>query len=347
MRCLRVGTFLTASSSSSSAALRFKYLFVSDRLASLRAKRPSMPAMNTVLEGKNDIEKTLPVEVEEAHTAAMSKGEEYYVDPKTGMTVFTRQTHINKGRCCGCRCRHCPYGHINVPESRRFRSPPQSTEGTDTASTTVTTVSPIKTRKSNVYTKGGDKGSSSLFTGERRSKSDLVFHALGSVDELNSHVGLAHSFLLDDSRVPPPVKEQILTALQDIQRRMFHCGALFATTAVETAESAVAPIPHRPEEWTRELEVLIDSLDASLPPLTSFILPGGGPTAAQLHVCRSTCRRAERWVVELLQRDEAKYDGSPAREAAVFINRLSDFFFVAARATSDITKETKWLKESS
>lgn len=280
----------------------------------------SLPPMNTVVDGLNDIEQLLPAEITEAHRAAVAAGEETYTDPKTGLTVFTRVAHINKGRCCGCKCRHCPYGHVNVPASKQ--GPP--TKDVQAAP-----------RKSGVYTRGGDKGTSSLFTGERRKKSDPVFEALGTIDELNSHVGLAKAYVMEVR--DEAAASDLVPLLEDIQRRLFHCGALFATPG-----PSQGPLPHMPRDWTLELEKAIDRMDASLPPLSSFILPGGGKAAAQLHVCRSTCRRAERCVVELLNADDSYLD--KAREAAAFVNRLSDFFFVAARACSDASLETTWDK---
>lgn len=305
---------------------------VSTRLAARFAARGPLPPMNAIVEGPNAIERSLPLDIEEAHRCAVASGAETYKDPKTGLTVFTRIAHINKGKCCGCRCRHCPYGHANVPESKRPKDE-------DTAAAPPTAVSSMIPKKSAVYTRTGDKGSSSLYTGERRSKEDLVFHVLGSLDELNSHIGLSLAFLNNGGDFV--AKARIVEGLQDIQRRLFHCGAIFATPSGEN------PLPHHPAEWTRELEVIIDSVDAALPPLTSFILPGGGMAASQLHVCRSTCRRAERCVVALLDRDAASYEGLMVREAATFVNRLSDFFFVVARAASDISQEVPWNKTKS
>jgi cob(I)alamin adenosyltransferase len=284
--------------------------------------------MNVVMDGPNDVERLLPPEIEEAHKAAVAAGEETYTDPKTGLTVFTRVAHINKGRCCGCKCRHCPYGHINVPLSKRG-PPPTAAEVQQPVSSTP--------HKSGVYTRGGDKGTSSLFTGERRKKFDPVFEALGTIDELNSHVGLAKAHILDDAKLDTALANDVVGVLEDIQRRLFHCGALFATPG-----STQGPLPHQPKEWTVELEKAIDRLDAPLPPLTCFILPGGGKASGQLHVCRSTCRRAERCIVELLDGSDAYLD--KARDAAAFVNRMSDFFFVAARAVSDVSLETSWDK---
>lgn len=303
------------------------------RMAARLARGP-LPPVNTVLDGPNDIEAALPRDIEEAHRCAVAAGKETYSDPVTGLTVFTRVAHINKGRCCGCKCRHCPYGHVNVPAS--LKTPQQQ----DNVIKDTEGETPPAPTKSGVYTRTGDKGTSSLFTGERRSKNDLVFHALGTVDELNSHIGLARAYLHDAAVFP--LKPRLMSALEDVQRRLFHCGALVATPS-----SADRPILHNPQDWTKELEALVDAMDATLPPLASFILPGGGKAAAQLHVCRSTCRRAERCIVELLDRDHTRYQTSAVADAAIFVNRLSDFFFVAARLASDVSQEIPWMKEQS
>lgn len=281
-----------------------------------------------------------------------------YTDPATGLSVFTRVAHINKGKCCGCRCRHCPYGHVNVPLSKRSSggaTTPQVAPAPPTLASSSESVRATEVqRHSSVYTRTGDQGTSSLFTGERRGKESAVFHALGTVDELNSHVGLALAHLrniVSSASVQLCASNndvQLLRrSLESIQRRLLHVGALVATPTTASTSSSSA-VPHEPREWTQELEQVIDRLDASLPQLSSFILPGGGNLAsAQLHVCRTVCRRAERCVVELLRHEEAGYVGSKVHEAAIFLNRLSDFFFVAARATTTKDEEVGWDKTES
>ena len=164
-----------------------------------------------------------------------------------------------------------------------------------------------------IYTRTGDDGTSALATGERRPKSDLRFEAIGTTDELNAHVGLAR---LETTTLPARLDGM----LGRIQNDLFDLGADLATPDKPGRERLriVATQVER-------LEAEIDELNAGLAPLTSFVLPGGTAAAARLHVCRTVARRAERLVVALAARETVN------PEAARYINRLSDFFFVAAR----------------
>ncbi len=308
------------------------------RLAAVQAlvgaTAASKKRINAVVEEKNVLESALEVEVEAAHERACSAGEDMYLDPKSGLSVFSRVAHLNRGRCCGSMCRHCPYGHVNVPASRKADVLQRST---------ATTAATAKQYKSQVYTKTGDKGTSSLFTGERRAKHDPVFDALGTVDELSSHMGVARAHL-DQLLASTPsaasgvdlraagTRAKVAAALLDIQRHLLDVGSVVATP------DATRAVPYDPQRWTADVERLIDELEAPLPPLSSFILPGGGIVAAQLHVCRGVCRRAERCVTEVLATGDGQASAYPpaARDCAKFINRLSDFFFVAARALSNV-----------
>lgn len=263
-------------------------------------------ARNEVVTKQNDIEALLPANIVKLHAETCEKGNKTYFDPGSGLVVQTRMSHIARGRCCGSGCRHCPYGHINVPQSIK--------------KTTVSRDSRVA--HSAVYTKTGDKGASSLFTGERRRKSDRVFDVLGTVDELNSFVGVAKEYL----RPQQPSSSQVLVMSQlvHIQDRLLDVGSIVATPSLSGSST------YHPEMWTVDLERVIDELDAALTTLQSFILPGGSIPSAHLHVCRSTCRRAEREVVALLERSGSAY-GPQLESACVYLNRLSDFFFVAAR----------------
>ncbi len=163
-----------------------------------------------------------------------------------------------------------------------------------------------------IYTKTGDDGTTSLFSSGRVYKSHLRVEAYGTVDELNSCLGLARALK------PSPRTDDWLA---QVQRQLFHLGADLATPP-EAQSRWVVRMDADTIAW---LETQIDDMTAALPPLTNFILPGGTPAAAQIHVARTVCRRAER-VVVLLQQHEAL-----GGHALAYLNRLSDFLFVLAR----------------
>ena len=158
-----------------------------------------------------------------------------------------------------------------------------------------------------IYTRTGDSGETSLFGGTRVRKDDPRIEAYGSVDELSSFIGLARA-----SWPGSPVDGE----LQRTQNDLFDIGAQLAAPA---DDRFAGPDPRRIDD----LEHAIDTMEGDLSPLTSFILPGGSLPAAHLHVARTVCRRAERLVVALA---DAKTQNS-----VVYLNRLSDFLFVAAR----------------
>lgn len=164
-----------------------------------------------------------------------------------------------------------------------------------------------------IYTRTGDEGETGLFGGARVPKDDPRVEAYGAVDELNSQLGVARAAGLDAA---------IDEALHTVQSELFDVGAELATTP-DRAEKGGLP---RVEAGAIErLERAIDAAEAELPPLQTFVLPGGTQAAAQLHVARTTCRRAERRVVALGHRD-------PIRgEVPRYLNRLSDLLFVWAR----------------
>jgi len=192
-------------------------------------------------------------------------------------------------------------------------------------------------RHVSVYTRTGDKGKSSLYNGERRRKDDRVFHALGDIDELNSAVGVGKEMLLREQ-----VEDQVLLArLEDIQCRLLDLGAHIATPPSEKTPQKVKRM--RVEDvWVDDLELWIDEMDRDLPPLKNFILPSGGLASATLHNARTVCRRAERNVVALLQEEQADIEPSAVR----YINRLSDFLFVAARRCAKLTGKAEALYQS-
>ncbi len=165
-----------------------------------------------------------------------------------------------------------------------------------------------------IVTKAGDGGKTRLATGEQVAKSDARVEAYGSVDEANSAVGVARLHTSGDGLL-----DAILGRLQN---DLFDLGADLATPESEDLKFEPLRIQER---QTLRLETEIDDLNAQLSPLTSFILPGGAPAAAHLHVARATMRRAERFIVALAQTQTI----SP--EALKYANRASDLLFVAAR----------------
>ncbi|KPA79357.1 hypothetical protein ABB37_05800 [Leptomonas pyrrhocoris] len=191
-----------------------------------------------------------------------------------------------------------------------------------------------------VYTKTGDKGTSALFTGERRKKTDPVFEALGALDELSSHVGLARA-MLRSSPEKREHDEEMMVMLEGIQQELLNAGTVVATptgknAADETAKRMTDILEgYRFPPKTAEMEKVIDVMDSRLVPLRIFILPGGGNvTSAQLHVCRTVCRRAERRMIEVRDLYGEGYSDH-LRQATVYVNRLSDFLFVAARSVAE------------
>ncbi|KAL9653987.1 hypothetical protein ABK040_014196 [Willaertia magna] len=199
-----------------------------------------------------------------------------------------------------------------------------------------------------IYTKTGDKGSSSLYNSERRPKDDLVFGALGDVDELNAHLGLAREFAeqLKEKVKEDELNNSLITSLLDrfvfIQSRLLDAGSCIATPAQNTSSEDKLQRVKFNEEHILSLENWIDEMEEQLPPLKHFILPSGGLSASQLHICRTVCRRAERSVVHLVH--EGKQEG--LENVQKFLNRLSDYLFVASRLTSKIEGKTEviWTK---
>jgi len=181
--------------------------------------------------------------------------------------------------------------------------------------------SPVKTfapiPKSSVYTRTGDFGETSLFNGERRRKRELVFDVLGSVDELNSQVGVAIQWCVME-------KNGLEFFLEEVQCRLLDMGTHCATPLTRSSPMLVERAKF-PEEFLRSIEEQVDMMDYQLPRLNQFVLPGGGMASAHLHVCRTISRRIERYITGLLEEDEV----DPV--AFKVMNRLSDFFFVAAR----------------
>ncbi len=167
-----------------------------------------------------------------------------------------------------------------------------------------------------IYTKTGDAGETGLFGGPRVRKSDVRVDAYGEVDELNAAVGAVRAVVED-----PEIDAQ----LARVQEELFCVGAELATPRDAKARSA---LPAVQASWAARLEGAMDAWEPELPRLTRFVLPGGTRTAAALHVARTVCRRAERRVVSLA----AEADVDPV--VLAYLNRLSDFLFVAARVAN-------------
>lgn len=169
-----------------------------------------------------------------------------------------------------------------------------------------------------IYTKGGDKGTTSLIGGRRVAKCDAQVEVYGSLDELNSHIGLLAAY-----PVHSPQEEALLN---EIQRCLFRIGGFYS---FDFSKGIAFSMPFLKDEDVLSLEQAIDRMDACVPPLKSFILPGGTLAAAQAHVARTVCRRCERKM--------AGFSGIPQEYAdkeymaKAYVNRLSDFLFVEAR----------------
>jgi cob(I)alamin adenosyltransferase len=168
-----------------------------------------------------------------------------------------------------------------------------------------------------IYTRTGDDGTTALGSGERRPKYDLRIAAYGTVDETNAAIGVVRVHLKDAA---------LDAMLGMIQNDLFDLGADLAVPQREGKAERLRVLASQVERLERD----IDALNEKLAPLTSFVLPGGTPAAAYLHLARTICRRAERITVELAARPE-----EPVSDAAIqYMNRLSDFLFVASRSAN-------------
>jgi cob(I)alamin adenosyltransferase len=168
-------------------------------------------------------------------------------------------------------------------------------------------------KKSLVYTKTGDKGSTGLIGGTRVPKDHFRLEAYGTVDELNAHIGLIRSYTIDDDSVRTLIRAQ---------RQLFTIGSYLAT------DDTVSDLRKRLITDEKEIEFLeleMDRMEIQLPPLSHFVLPGGNPALAQCHIARTVCRRAERRVIAMAR--EVEVDEWVVR----YLNRLSDYFFVLSR----------------
>lgn len=175
-------------------------------------------------------------------------------------------------------------------------------------------------RMGRIYTRTGDRGTTSLVGGTRVPKTHLRLEAYGTIDELNSQLGLLQTYLTEEA------DKQLVWR---VQHKLFAVGSYLATDQTRTglhAESRIA------NEDIEELEKAIDEADNELPPLRAFVLPGGARGAAVCHVCRTVCRRAERRILALAGECEI------APEVTAFVNRLSDYLFILARKLNLLAK---------
>lgn len=179
-----------------------------------------------------------------------------------------------------------------------------------------------------IYTKTGDKGQTSLFGGERVPKNSQRLKAYGTIDELNSFIGFA---------ITAVNSEGVKSVLKDLQPKLFVIGSDLATP--QTEKNKKLKITRTPDDFVSEVEKLIDKFESQLEVLKKFILPGGSKGAALLHICRTIARRAEREIVALKDTDEI------GDNIIIFINRLSDLFFVLSRIENKYSNipDTKWI----
>lgn len=175
-----------------------------------------------------------------------------------------------------------------------------------------------------IYTKTGDDGTTGLGSGERRKKFDLRVDAYGTVDETNAAIGVARL-----STGADPALADLDAMLMRIQNDLFDLGADLSTPPTDE-DLGYEPLRIVDAQVTR-LETEIDHLNGDLSPLNSFVLPGGSPAAAALHMARTIARRAERLSVELAEQEPGKV----SLAVRTYLNRLSDFLFVASRWTND------------
>ena len=183
-------------------------------------------------------------------------------------------------------------------------------------------------KKSMIYTKTGDKGTTSLVGGNRVPKTHIRLEAYGTVDELISHLGLLQTYLTDEA------DKKIIFR---VQNKLFSVGSYLATDQTKTELRMESRIT---DEDIELLENAIDVIDNELPPLSNFIIPGGDRGSAECHICRTVCRRAERRILALAGECEIE------PRVTAFVNRLSDYLFILARKLNLLTKteEIYWDK---
>jgi cob(I)alamin adenosyltransferase len=190
-------------------------------------------------------------------------------------------------------------------------------------------------RINRVYTRTGDEGLTALLGGKRVSKDHIRVEAYGCLDELNGIAGLCRAALAADRTIPAAPRRLLDTRIIAVQNRLFDCGSVLAAPDGKTWKNM--PLPGAAD--IADLEKSMDAMNRTLPDLTSFVLPGGSAANAWLHHARTACRRAERRAVTLSRKETVP------PEIIRYLNRLSDWFFVAARHVSALSKtpETLWI----
>lgn len=189
-------------------------------------------------------------------------------------------------------------------------------------------------RLTKIYTRTGDGGETHLVGGRRVAKESLRIEAFGTVDELNAAIGLVRT-ALPAAPLEDPDRALLSGWLHDVQQRLFDLGSDLATLAEDRYEGQ----PVTTAAHVTALEELIDRLNDDLEPLRSFVLPGGGPVGAHLHLARTVCRRAERRVLSLARAEPISSEVIP------YLNRLSDALFVASRWVAKRAGEAEQLWE--
>ena len=187
---------------------------------------------------------------------------------------------------------------------------------------------PSRPRKSKLYTRGGDAGKTSLFGGRRVPKDHPRVIAYGTIDELNSVLGVAISFIR---------QRTLVTQLHGIQNELFNIGAELASDKPVRRKKKQSNPFQLEAESTLRLEKLVDDYDSRVPPLKTFVLPSGTSAAAAMHHARTVCRRAERTVVTLARKEAIN------PQIIAYLNRLNDLFFALARYLNKVGRKRELL----
>lgn len=187
-------------------------------------------------------------------------------------------------------------------------------------------------KKAKVYTKTGDKGETGLVSGNRTPKSDIRIDLYGELDELNSRIGFSCSQLAEDLQF-----QQTVNFIHHIQSAIFDLGS---NLACEIENRAKYNLPQISDEFITDIELEIDKMDAELPQIKNFILPGGTKTSSSIHMCRTNARTVERKLIGYFNTTKEELP----MNSVIFLNRLSDYFFVLARYVNKVkgVEEINW-----